>query len=53
MMLNENVPLPSTSENKIGVENECVHTVVVVTGPDTPKYSEVMNKQNEDLKTIN
>ena len=52
-VLNENVPLPSTSENKTDVENEFVHTVVVETGPDIPKQSEVMNEQNEDLKTIN
>ena len=37
------------------VENGFVHTVHVVleTGPDIPKQSEVMNEQNEDLKTIN
>ena len=32
-MLNEDVPLPSNSENKTDVENEFVHTVVVETGP--------------------
>ena len=52
-MLNENVPLPSNSENKTEVDNGFVHTVVVETGPDIPKQSEVMNEQNEDLKTIN
>ena len=52
-MLNENVPLPSNSENKTDVENGFVHTVVVETRPDIPKQSEVMNEQNEDLKTIN
>ena len=52
-MLNENVPLPSNSENKTGVENVFVHTVVMETGPDIPKQSEVMNEQNEDLKTVN
>ena len=30
-----------------------MHTVVVETGQDIPKQSEVMNEQNEDLKTIN
>ena len=52
-MLNENVPLPSNSENNTDVENGFVHNVVVETGPDIPKQSEVMNEQNEDLKTIN
>ena len=52
-MLNENVPLPSNSENKTDVENVFVHTVVVETGPDISKQSEVMNEQNEDLKTVN
>ena len=51
-MLNENVPLPRNSENKTDVENGFVHTIGVETGPDLPKQSEVMNKQNEDL-TIN
>ena len=54
-MLNENVPLPSNSENK-DVENGFVHIVVVETGPDIQKQSEVMNEQNEqneDLITIN
>ena len=37
------------------VENVFVHTVVVETGPDISKQSEseVMNEQNEDLKTVN
>ena len=52
-MLNENVPLPSNSENKTDVENGFVHQVVVETRPDIPKQSEVINEQNEDLKTIN
>ena len=52
-MLNENLPLPSNSENKTNVENGFVHTEVVETGPDIPKQSEVINEQKEDLKTIN
>ena len=54
-MLNENVLLPSYSENKTDVENVFVHTVVVETGPDIPKQSEseVTNEQNEYLKTVN
>ena len=35
------------------VENGFVYTVVVGTGPDIPKQSEVMNGHNEDLKTTN
>ena len=42
----------SNSENKTDVENEFVHTVVVETGPDIPKQSEVMNGHNGDLKTL-
>ena len=44
-MLNENVPLPSNSENKADVENGFVHTVVVETGPDIPKQSRYKNYQ--------
>ena len=39
-MLNENVPLPSNTENKTDVENGFVYTVVVETGPDIPKNNQ-------------